>query len=288
METSTSRRLGEPPRRAWVETIMGMPVSIHLRSWSAASAEEAVQRCFAELREADRTFSPYQAGSEVSRIGRGELALADASADVREVAAACREAETRTGGLFSAAWRASAGPGFDPTGFDPTGFDPTGLVKGWAVERAARRHLQPLVGEHLAAGINAGGDLQLFTDPHSTWRWRVGIADPRRPGSVLASLDIAEGAVATSGTAERGHHIVDPRTGLPASGGVISATVVADGLAHADVWATAAVVSGFDDLSWLPAADVRTGITVCADGRTRRWVGGIPVTVSPATGLAAA
>ena len=44
-------------------------------------------------------------------------------------------------------------------------FDPTGYVKGWAVENAARRHLAPLLADATAVGINAGGDMQLFTAP---------------------------------------------------------------------------------------------------------------------------
>lgn len=250
-----------PPRHVWVEEIMGMPVSIHVRSRGARpgpGAEHAVQGCFDELREIDRVFSTYRDDSHISRIRRGELSIADADPRVATVHTACVAATAQTRGRFDANWRGW--------------FDPTGYVKGWAVEEAARRHLAPLVEREIAVGINAGGDMQLFTAVETDWRWSVGIADPRHPGAMIATIDVADGAVATSGTAERGHHIIDPRSRLPAAG-VRSATVIADGLAQADVWATAAVVAGFDDRSWIGEAATRTGLLVADDGRITRWLG---------------
>ena len=60
--------------------------------------------------------------------------------------------------------------------------------------------------------------MQLGTAAGSDWVWRIGIADPHRAGEVLAIIDVVDGAVATSGTAERGVHILDPRSGEPATG----------------------------------------------------------------------
>lgn len=250
-----------PPRHVWVEEIMGMPVSVHVRSTRATpgpGTEQAVQDCFSELREIDRLFSTYRRDSDVSRIGRGELTVRDADPLIAVVESACRVAQEETHGLFSAHWRGT--------------FDPTGYVKGWAVERTARRHLAALVEHEIAVGINAGGDLQLFTAADADWQWNVGIADPQRPGAAIATLGIRDGAVATSGHAERGAHIIDPRSGRAAIG-VASATVVADGLTQADVWATAAVVAGFDDRAWIATAGTRTGILLADDGRVARWLG---------------
>src|SRR5690606_14455727 len=138
--------------RAWVEEIMGIPMSIHLigpEETTDAGADRAVQACFDELREIDRVFSTYRADSDISRIRRSEPAIADADSRMSLVADACERAEQDTGGLFSARWRGW--------------FDPTGYVKGWAVEAASRRHLEPLLSAATAVGINAGGDPQLFT-----------------------------------------------------------------------------------------------------------------------------
>ena len=68
------------PRRAWVEQIMGLPVSIHVRGdgVTGAHVERRVARVFADLRHADAVFSPYRDDSDLSRWERGELALAQA------------------------------------------------------------------------------------------------------------------------------------------------------------------------------------------------------------------
>jgi thiamine biosynthesis lipoprotein len=259
-----------PARRVEVADIMGTTISVHAIGAPAPGAfEAATAACFAELREVDRVFSPYRDDSDVRRIARGELAMRDASPWVAEVAEGCARAEADTGGLFSAWWSGA--------------FDPTGFVKGWSVERAARRHLAPLLAERgvLAVGINAGGDLQLLTAPGVDWSWNVGIVDPADRSRVLATLPVRDGAVATSGPAERGAHIVDPRSGGPATG-VASATVVADGLTNADVWATAAVVAGADDLSWVARAGRTTGIVVSGSGGIRRWLDGVEVQVHAA------
>lgn len=267
---------GAHATRVRVEEIMGIPMSIHVVVTAGESigpdVEEAVGACFDELRDIDRVFSTYRVDSDILRIRRGELTIAEADPRVAVVADACGRAETETRGLFSATWRGW--------------FDPTGYVKGWAVEEASRRHLAPLLSGVVAVGINAGGDLQLFTAAGSAWRWHVEIADPHDRTRVIASIDVVDGAVATSGTAERGLHIVDPRTGERATG-VASATVVAPGLAQADVWATAAVVAGADH-AWIADAGSRTGILVDDDGRVTRWLGSTTVEVQTATPVSGA
>ncbi len=250
---------------------MGFPVSVHAfgtdRFVDAEQTDAAVRRASAALHEVDRVFSPYREDSDITRLRRGDLDLADAHASVRGVLEACERAETATGGLFSARWQGW--------------FDPTGYVKGWAVEQAFRDHLEPLLSRPgaTAIGINAGGDMQLATAPGSDWTWNIGIADPVKPGHLLATVAITSGAVATSGTSERGAHIIDPRSGLPAVD-LTSATVVADSLTTADLWATAAMVAG-DDLGWIRRAPTRSGLIVTANGATRRWLGETEVSVTP-------
>ena len=81
-----------PGKRAWVEQIMGMPISIHLRGPGLTRGETAVgdarsgtidaavTAAFESLREVDATFSTYRADSPISRLARGELRLRDAAA----------------------------------------------------------------------------------------------------------------------------------------------------------------------------------------------------------------
>lgn len=225
--------------RAWVEHIMGMPVSLHIRQGSddpanAAAAEEA----FALLRQVDRRFSTYRDDSEISRINRGTLRLGDAHPQVRAVARLCALARRRTGGYFDARLPAGAavpgsGDGAPPPSTGPR-FDPSGLVKGWAVQRAAKLLSRRGVADFC---LNAGGDIVLRCAPGIP-AWAVGVEDPADPSRLLGVLDVADGAVATSGTARRGTHIYDPHSGRAASG-VSSVTVTGPDLTWADVYATA-------------------------------------------------
>ncbi|BCJ75554.1 FAD:protein FMN transferase [Catellatospora sp. IY07-71] len=229
--------MSAPPRRAWVEQIMGMPVSLHLRGpgLSAPPVAAAVDAVFALLRQADAVFSTYRADSDVSRIRRGELAVADAHPWVAEVAALCEQARGRTGGWFDAML---PDPGGAPS------WDPTGLVKGWAVEAAAR-----LLSGHDFC-LNAGGDVVVATLPGHP-PWRVGVEDPADPSRLAAVLPLAGGAVATSGTARRGAHLFDPYRGAAATG-VAGVTVTGPSLLWADVYATAAAAKGATGLTLLP------------------------------------
>lgn len=95
---------------------------------------------------------------------------------------------------------------------------------------------------------------------------------------MLDVVERARGAVATSGTARRGAHITDPRSGRPA-GAVRSVTVVGPELLWADVYATAAVARGADALDWLATLDGYAALLVDAAGRIRAtpdWPGSRP------------
>ncbi|OMH37227.1 thiamine biosynthesis protein [Tersicoccus sp. Bi-70] len=220
--------------RAWVRQVMGLPVSVHVRAVDPArrDIDDAVDALFADLERADAVFSLWRPDSELSRIRRGELAHA-ADTWLAEVRSLTERTAAATGGLFTT----------DLTGPDGTrGWDPTGIVKGWAVERAAA-HLRGVPG--IAFSINAGGDLVCgrgpaasLVDPH----WRIGVEKPGTPGAFATVVTVTEGALATSGTAARGDHITDPRTGAPAAGGPTSVTVVGPDLTWVDVWATACFI----------------------------------------------
>ena len=230
-----------------------MPVSLLLRGPGAGETEAAAAAVFDELRTVEAVFSTYRGDSELCRVRRGELSLADCVPEVRAVAALCEQARVRTGGAF------------DATGPDGL-WDPSGLVKGWAAERAAR-HLAVLPG--LDWCLNAGGDVVF--DSHSGDTFGIGIQDPTDPRAVIAVLFRRTGAVATSGTAARGRHLWDPRTGCPAdtaasvpaaSVPVVSVSVVGPSLLCADVWATACFVLA--DLAPLPPG--YDGLLIHQDG----------------------
>jgi thiamine biosynthesis lipoprotein len=248
-----------PSRRSWVEQIMGMPISVHLRGWEGPARRQAVvAEVFAELRAVDRLFSPYRPDSEVSRLARGEITLTRCHPDVAAVLDLCAEAQERTDGFFAAHL---------PSPDGVRRLDPTGLVKGWAVQRAAR-HLAELTDDDFY--LNAGGDIALgqaverADEPGRPWR--IAVEDPFQPAQHLGVLALCSGGIATSGTAHRGAHIVDPHSGQAASG-LASVTVVGPSLLWADVFATALFARGIaevDDLDWLAGYQV---ITVTTTGR---------------------
>lgn len=228
---------------------MGLPISVLARGEDAESelADTAVQEVFAQLAEADRIFSPYKQDSAVSRLARGEVGWDAVDPVVRDVAERCVEARDLTGGRFDAE---------PPAG----GWDPSGLVKGWAVERAGER-LRAV--PELDWCLNAGGDVLVLCP--SGRPFRVGIQDPRDPGRVVTSVDRIDGAVATSGSAARGAHLYDPRTGSPVVSDWLSVSVIGPSLEHADVLATAAFVAGDDWPAVLDAAPGYEGLAVFAD-----------------------
>jgi len=247
---------------------MGMPVSLALRGRHTADAraDQAWGEVLAVLNRADRVFSTYRTDSCVTRLDRGKLRLEECPPEVGEVLALGEQARQESGGAFDV-WR----PGPDGRRH----LDPSGVVKGWAVQRAARA-LERLPATDSC--LSAGGDLVCRTqedaDPGVGNRraWRIGLEDPHDPQRVLARVPVRNGAVATSGTAHRGAHIVDGRSGRPASA-LASVTVLGPDLVWADLDATAAVALGDGALAWLRSRPGRRGLVVRTDGRTETFSG---------------
>ena len=240
-----------------VDHVMGMPISLALRGRHADDdrGRAAWAATMAVLRDVDRVFSTFREDSYVSRLGRGELALEDCPPEVAEVIALGERAHAGSAGAFSV-----RRPGVD----GGLVFDPSGVVKGWAAERAAA-HLAELPETDFC--LSAGGDLVCRTVDPAGRPWRIGIEDPRDPRRLIAVVPVHTGAVATSGSAHRGQHVVDARTGRPPSG-ISSVTVVADSLTAADIDATAAYAQGPGAAFWLRGRPGRTGLVVWSDGST--------------------
>ena len=234
-------------RRRHAEHVMGTVVSFDVparagQPRSAGSLGQAVRW----LHWVDATFSPYRYDSDVSRFGRGALPMADCAPELAEVLEACAAISARSGGYFTTT---------------PDGrFDPSGYVKGWAIERAAAMLTTAGSAEH---SVNGGGDIQCV----GRRLWRVGIANPLRPGQLALVVAGRDFAVATSGVAERGPHIIDPYTGQPPVG-LASITVVGASLAETDAFATAAFAMGSAARDWLESLDGYEGFAITAAGPT--------------------
>jgi thiamine biosynthesis lipoprotein ApbE len=133
-------------------------------------------------------------------------------------------------------------------------------VKGWAADRSAAR-----IADRLGCGVlvSLGGDTAVAGEaPEGGWRIRVQDVTttpdepPRGPSAVVA---IRDGGLATSSTTarrwQRGgdvlHHILDPRTALPAAPVWRTVSVAAASCADANTAATAAVIRGRQAPAWL-------------------------------------
>lgn len=228
------------PGRRIAEPCMGTVISIDLRG---ALVDPGPALTW--LHDVDERFSTYRADSEVSRLAHGALALLDCHPDVAEVLAIGAAAQERSRGAFT---------------LHPAGrLDPSGVVKGWAVEHAS--WLLAVAGStaHL---VNGGGDVQT----HGPDPWRIAVADPLRRGRIL---DVATGrgiAVATSGSAERGGHVVDARTGRSADHHISVTVVGTTGLTDVDIAATTAFALGPDAQDWLAQRPDLGALGVARDG----------------------
>ncbi len=237
-----------------VEAVMGTSISIDIVD---SHDRSLIDELVAWFHDVDEVFSPYREHSPISRIGRGELAPTDEQVgpDIREVLQRCGELSEATNGVFDV-WSLPS-----PNG---SRFDPCGYVKGWSVQRAGR-----LLGERNVVDfcLNAGGDVLLGGCTHKGAPWRIGIRHPDDAMMVALTLE-ATGplAIATSGTYERGAHIVDPRDGRPVCE-LASATVVGPDLADADAYATTLYVMGAEGLYWLAEQPGYSGCVITRDGR---------------------
>jgi thiamine biosynthesis lipoprotein len=131
-------------------------------------------------------------------------------------------------------------------------FDLDGVGKGWIADRALR-----FLAAWPSVVIDADGDLAIRCAAGRTWE--VAVDDPRAPDTSLAVLRLTathgvpgRWGVATSGISihrwtvdgQARHHLIDPRSGLPAVTDVIQATVVASSALRAETLAKAAVIAG--------------------------------------------
>lgn len=204
-----------------VAQIMGMPISVDIPD---CDKEQLFEDVFGLFREIDQKFSPYKENSELTRYNGEELSKKELSNEMKTVIKACMDWQKKTNGYFDA-WYGEK-------------FDPSGYVKGWAIKRAG-----DLIKEqgYKTFCISAGGDI--MASSAGAKKWNIGIQDPTDKSKILNQLSISNGAIATSGTYERGGHIINSKTGKPAKE-FLSLTVIGPDIITADVLATAAFAMG--------------------------------------------
>ena len=104
-----------------------------------------------------------------------------------------------------------------------------------------------ILGEHCENFfVNAGGDIVFSGHAPEGTEWTVGVDNPymRESDAPLAILGVKDACVATSSVAKHSwdadgkkyHHIINPKTGLPADAGVTAVTVVHNDVITAEIW----------------------------------------------------
>ncbi len=125
-----------------------------------------------------------------------------------------------------------------------------GIAKGYIADRVAEYLRSQGV---TSACINMGGNVVTIGTKPNGDPWTIGVRDPNgAPDESEEVLSVADGAVVTSGTYERGftvdgvryHHILDPETGMPVRSGLASVTIVGTRSDLCDALSTACFVLG--------------------------------------------
>lgn len=251
--------------------LLGTLVEVRVGA-STDVAERADRAAVAEFQRLDAVFSTYRDDSELNRWRRDEVSTC--SPDLLTVLEAAQEWYEASAGAFHPAtgmlrqrWLAAHQVGAIPSPAelsaladgtrslpyrvsgttvqrldDCTGLDLNGIAKGYIVDRAATA--AAAVPGVSSVMVNAGGDLR----HRGEGTVLVGVEDPARPFDNQPprwSVRVADGGLATSGSARRGFqvgerwlgHVLDPRTGWPVEH-TTSVTVLARDTMTADVLAT--------------------------------------------------
>ncbi|CAB5018039.1 MAG: hypothetical protein F2745_04240 [Actinobacteria bacterium] len=219
--------------QVWGTTVF---VDVASDSENESQLQQGIDHVRAFTLHVDEVFSTYKEDSIVTQLRKNHIGIESCSEEVLDVWERCAVARYLTDGAF------------DPWAVEG-GFDPSGLVKGWAADKCAQI-LQRNGAQYIQ--VNAAGDLSLrggFAGDGAVKPWSIGVVNPENRKEHVQVFDITDGAIATSGSYERGAHIVDPHTGLIAIGAK-SATVVGPDGGLADALATALMVEGRDGAIW--------------------------------------
>lgn len=234
------------------EGVLGTRMTIVVVAEAEASAHHAVAAARAEIARLNEILDHRAPSAELARLNAaGE---GSASQDLLAVVQAAERWRRQTGGAFDG--RLGSGqPGAVHLSSGRIGLEGgthlslDAIAKGYIVDRALAA---ARAGRVSGVAVNIGGDIGCWGSPPAGERWTIGLTDPVRPADnadCVARIDLAEGAVATSGRGPRdliaaGRRIsptVDPATMAPVSGS-ISATAIAPCAADADALATAFLV----------------------------------------------
>ncbi len=284
-----TRLVSPPPDSVYqqVRPAMGTIAEITLFARNKDRAAELMEAAFGEIERVEASLSSYRAGSELNRLNRHAahspvttdpemFGLIERALDFSEMTQGAFDV---TVGPLLKAWGFFGGAGHTPlaeelraareaSGWKGVTLSPGdrsvqflkpgleldfgGMGKGWALDRAAAV-LKDLGVDAALLGLGKSSYYAIGRPPEKPG-WLVVILDPNDPEEPLSCVYLEDGALSTSGSAERSFeldgqrysHIIDPRTGQP-SIGVIQVTVTAKTTTESDVYSTAIFVLGPDE-----------------------------------------
>jgi thiamine biosynthesis lipoprotein len=266
---------------------MGSPCEIRLFAPDAAAAARALQLAVEEIHRLECRYSRYRTDSYLHEVNRaaavgGRIALDEELRALLEYADTCHDLSDGlfdlSSGVLREAWRPDRRSlpepaeiqallpriGWGHLSWDEHGLrfarpgmelDLGGLVKEYAADRAAA----VCAGEGIRHGmVDLGGDIRVIGPLPDGEPWLVDIRHPRRPGESMARVELAGGALASSGDyerffeidGERHGHILSPRTGRPVRG-LAAVSVIADRCVAAGSACTVAMLKERDGPGWL-------------------------------------
>ncbi len=224
-------------KQTWL--IMGMPVTLVIED---ASADKATfDKVYDYFQSVDNKYSPFKPDSEVSKIN-DSLPESDWSTEMKHILKLCEQTKQQTNGYFDV--------------FHGDKLDPSGLVKGWAIDNAAKLLNKLGLKEFY---IDAGGDVQA-----NGRAWKVGIRNPFNQDEIVKVVAVTDHGVATSGTYIRGQHIYNPFDDAEIKD-VASMTVIGTSIYDADRFATAAFAMGKSGIDFIEALDGFEAYMITAD-----------------------
>jgi len=266
---------------------MGSPCAMQLYAGSPRKAKRAAQAAIEDVQRLERIYSRYRDDSFLSEINRvaavgGQISVDEETAGLLDYAATCYQQSDGlfdiTSGILRQAWNFKTGSiptekfvqqimesvgwhklswrrpklSFTVPGME---IDFGGVVKEYAVDRAAALCWESGIKHGI---VNLGGDIKII-GPHPDGKpWKVGISHPRKPGAVLRTLLLHNGALASSGDYERCitlngmryGHVLNPKTGWPVSN-MAAVSVVGDFCVVAGSASTIGMLKEKNGPSWL-------------------------------------
>ena len=248
-------------------SVAAMGTSIRLSLLESEFTGYAASKAFERIADVDRLLTVHHSASDLMRVNGGEAVSGTEISDVTRAA-------LNFGSMTEGAMDVTVLPALRRLGFVPgtagsdlidysrmdvngttvrmrsgdVGADFGGIAKGYGVDQAVEAARKAGMTTAL---LDAGGDLYALGRPDALRPWKVGIRHPERENDLVATLEVENEAIATSGITMQTRvvdgktvsHLIDPRTGHPVNH-VVSATVVAQDTMTADALATAVSVTG--------------------------------------------